>query len=347
MYIVDLACISPQPTFTNLFLEQAVVINHEGNQYEASEPNYQGLIAASALRRMAKALRMGVGTGATLLHRNEPVDGIIIGTAYGGLDHCLLFLNQIVEYKESTLTPTHFVQSTANNIASQLSVLSNNTGYNSTHVHKGLAFEAALIESGLLLQDATCRSILVGATEEISAYNFSIDEQSGLYKEKDATDSSTLLASATPGTVCGEGASMFVVTQDYSEKALAKVVAVEIINEPESYNEVVEVIQNMLKQEGLTSEEVANCIVGTNGDCRTDHWYTDVTKALFPQTPCITFKQWTGDYPTASAFAVWLGTQMLSQNELPEFLPNSKGPILLYNHFNAIQHGLILLHRPS
>jgi hypothetical protein len=344
MYIVDTSCISPQHSFSKSFIGEGEVRHHEGNQYKALEPSYQSIIAPSALRRMAKALRMGVGAGGTLVHRNDKVDGIVIGTAYGGLDHCLMFLNQIVEYKESTLTPTNFVQSTSNNIASQLAVLSSNTGYNSTHVHKGLAFEAALLEAQLLLEDATCTSLLVGATEEISEYNFSIDEQAGLYKPASTTTSTTLLSSNTSGTVCGEGASMFIVQAQRPKHVLAKILEVDMLNEPNE-EEIQTAIHSLLARHHLVYTDVKAILIGNNGDARTDHWYTTVVDQLFNHAKVVSFKHWIGEYPTASAFALWLSCEMLKQQDLPLFLPSVSGPILIYNHYNGVQHGLILVNK--
>ena len=78
---------------------------------------------------MGKAVRMGLGASIPLLqNNNEPLSGIIIGTAMGGMEDCINFLNQVIDYNEGMLTPTNFVQSTPNAIASQLGLLSNNKG---------------------------------------------------------------------------------------------------------------------------------------------------------------------------------------------------------------------------
>ena len=135
MFIKDLACISPQRTYNEAFFESEPQV-HVGNRYAALEPGYGSLIPAGLLRRMGKAVRMGVGTGLPLIQKNGALDGIILGTANGGLEDCLKFLNQIVDYEEGTLTPTNFVQSTPNSVAGNLALMSKNTGYNTTHVNK-------------------------------------------------------------------------------------------------------------------------------------------------------------------------------------------------------------------
>ena len=62
MFITDLRSISPQKTYTNDFL-LGQIIEHDQNQYLAYEPNYTDIIPKTLLRRMGKAVRMGVGTG--------------------------------------------------------------------------------------------------------------------------------------------------------------------------------------------------------------------------------------------------------------------------------------------
>lgn len=339
MFITDLACISPQHTFSGEFLSGNIVSN-SGNRYQALEPDYKGIISVSSLRRMAKALRMGVGAGALLLGRNPKPDGMVIGTAYGGLDHCLKFLNQIVEFNESTLTPTNFVQSTPNNIASQLSLLSGNSGYNTTHVHKGLAFETALIDAMMFLETDSERSLLVGATEEISEYNFSIDEQAGLYK-KEETTSDSLLSSDTPGTVCGEGAAMFMVKASCNGDYYARIKDVAQLTYPEG-TDVIDSVETMLNKNGLKPEDIKGYIAGISGDNRNDFWYHQVNLKLFSHLSPVVYKNWTGDFPTASAFALWLACHLLSGTG-PDGSQKLQGPVLIYNHYIGDQHGLILL----
>src|SRR5690606_29928552 len=113
-------------------------------------------------------------------------------------------------------------------------------------------------------------SLLIGATEEISAYNFSIDEQAGLYK-KENTTSASLLISGTPGTVCGEGASVFMVQGSGSSGYMAKVMDVAQLTYPEM-PDLEETVHTMLRKNGLTPADIKGYIAGFSGDARTDFW---------------------------------------------------------------------------
>jgi 3-oxoacyl-(acyl-carrier-protein) synthase len=345
MYITDTASISPQRTFDDSFLEGNVQV-HRGVRYTAIEPDYGQLIPAGLLRRMGKAVRMGVGAGLPLI-RKAPVDGIILGTANGGLEDCLKFLNQIVDYNEGTLTPTNFVQSTPNAVAGNLALMSKSTGYNATHVHNGLAFEAALLDALLLFGENRAERILVGNVEEISDYNHNIDSLAGAFKTEDVS-SEELLFSGTPGSVNGEGAAMFLMEANPGSSSLARIRDVYQVSYP-SEEELREGLQRFLLSHGLSAGDIDTLILGISGDNRTDYIFHNINSQLFPDANVFTYKNLVGDYPTASAFATWLGVQLLRGSDLPSACvykkSNQNKPlnILIFNHFKGVQFGFILL----
>jgi 3-oxoacyl-(acyl-carrier-protein) synthase len=345
MYITGTACISPQRTFDNAVFEGTIQV-YQGDRYTAIEPDYAQVIPAGLLRRMGKAVRMGVGAGLPLI-RSAAVDGIILGTANGGLEDCLKFLNQIVDYDEGTLTPTNFVQSTPNAVAGNLALMSKITGYNITHVHKGLAFEAALLDTLMLLEEKKANQLLVGSVEEISDYNHNIDLLGGAFKTGDFT-SETLLTTDTPGSANGEGAAMFVIGSEKNSAAIARIRDVFQSSQLQE-GDLEERLQKFLDKNGLSFEDIDTLIVGFSGDNRTDHIYTDLQKKCFPSSNVYTYKNMVGDYPTGSAFATWLAVQMLAGKQLPTACifkkPSEEAPVnvLIYNHSKGIQHGFILL----
>ena len=156
-YIHQTTCISPQQTFPDAGLDH--LNGSVENKLKVVEPSYEG-IPPGILRRMGKAVRIGVGAALSII--NQKPDGIIIGTANGGMEDCIKFLNQIIDYDEGMLTPGNFVQSTTNAIAGQLGLMSSNKGYNITHVHRALAFENAIIDADMLLKENPGCSYLLG-----------------------------------------------------------------------------------------------------------------------------------------------------------------------------------------
>ena len=180
----------------------------------AIEPSYEG-IPPGVLRRMGKAVRMGAGAAMPIVKNNPNPDGIIIGTANGGKEDCVKFLNQIIEYDEGLLTPINFVQSTPNAIAAQIGLLTNNHGYNITHLHLGLAFEFAIIDADMMLNENPLNSYLLGAVDDISIYNYNYEDKSGWYK-KEAFTNKSFYETNSPGSIAGEAAAMFLVNGNKS-----------------------------------------------------------------------------------------------------------------------------------
>lgn len=348
MFIKDLFCISAQYTYEPDFFEKPIKVN-EGTRYVAMEPAYGTLIPAGLLRRMGKAVRMGVGAGLPLMQKNPGLDGIILGTANGGLEDCLKFLNQIVDYNEGTLTPTNFVQSTPNAVAGNLALMSKNTGYNATHVNKGLAFEAALLDAFLLFSEGNAQSLLLGSIEEISDYNYNIDKLAGSFKEE-VSSSETLLNSGTAGTVCGEGAVMFVVEAERSDDAMAEIVDVDQVSYADKET-VLQKLELFLDRNGIGANDIDAVILGYNGDNRSDHWYDWLGEGLFVESDLFVYKNMVGDFPTVTAFAVWMGAQLLQGKNLHAetvLRKNQDKPakhVLIYNHHKSVQHGFILMAR--
>jgi 3-oxoacyl-(acyl-carrier-protein) synthase len=219
MYIKATAIISAQqdPLQANIELINEPV----DKKLLAIEPAYDQ-IPPGLLRRMGKSLRMGIGTALPLIKQTGSINGIIIGSANAGMDDCVKFLNQIVEYEEGQLTPGSFVQSTGNVIAGQLGMISKNKGYNITHVHLGLAFENALLDAMMQLQANPSHSYLLGGVDEISPFHYNIETLAGAYKTETISNKQ-LYDVDSAGCIVGEGSAMFVVNGDGAGNCMAEI----------------------------------------------------------------------------------------------------------------------------
>ena len=328
---------------TNDFFKEKA-INHVGILYEAIEPKYSEIIPRKLLRRMGKAVRMGIGVGLPLLKKYKNIDGIVIGTAHGGIDDSLKFLKQMVDYNEGTLTPTKFIQSTPNSIAGVLAQMGNCSGYNNTHTNDGLSFEGAIMDAKLLFINNEVKSLLLGAVEEISEFNHNLEFLQGRFKEEEI-DSISLISSNTKGTVNGEGATMFYL-ENNSNNAIAKIEDLTTICYPQ-YDELQTTLVNFLGNNSLNINDIDILISGRSGDCRQDIFY-DLIENNF--IDIYTYKNLVGEYPTSSAFGVWLSCQIFQNKTIPnlEFQTNTKDikNILIYNSHKNKQHSFILLCKP-
>ncbi|MCU4155833.1 beta-ketoacyl synthase chain length factor [Carboxylicivirga sp. A043] len=344
MYIIKTSCISPQKTHDGSYAND--IISYNGNKYNAIEPDYKGLIRPAQLRRMGKTIRMGIGAGLPILQDIERVDGIILASSEGGLEDCIKFLNQIVDYDEGSLTPTNFVQSTPNALAGNLALMSKCQAYNMTHVHRGGAMENALLDALLLFEEKKADLLLLGNVEEISDYNFNIETLAGQFKKEEVT-SDALLNSQTPGTVCGEGSSMFLLSNN-PDNALAEIMDVAQVSFPHK-EDILDFIIGFLSRNLLSPEDIDTIIIGKNGDVRTDFWYDYVCDELFQSQNQYSFKNIVGEYPTSIAFATHFACELLAGKDAPEETIireiNAPKNILIYNHFKGEQHGVILIRK--
>lgn len=343
MYILDLYSISPQSTFDNLFFE-GNILQFEGNNYLVQEPSYAQLIPRGLLRRMGKAVRIGIGAGMPLIEKHQDIEGIIVGTATGGLDDCIKFLNQIVEYDEGTLTPTNFVQSTPNSIGGHLALMSKNTGYNNTHMGIGTAFESALLDAFLLFEEGETSKLLIGSVEENSKHNYNIDAYAGHFKDNEVA-SEKLIDSDTKGSVCGESANMFVVSNS-KENAICELVDVHQFTYPKDKN-IEERTAKFLEKNNLNLNDIDSLVLGFSGDNRSDFWYHDLMKSI-PNASVYSYKNLVGEHPTSVGFATWLAANILNGKNVPPeaiYKNGNRTPqnILIYNNYLGVQHGFILL----
>lgn len=356
LYIHQTSCISPQ---VGLDAPRPPA----GNMLKAVEPSYDG-IPGSVLRRMSKSVKMGVGAALPLLQsgpRGMPGDiiggmpgdifggifgGILIGTGNGGMEDSVKFLKQIIDYDEGLLTPGTFVQSTANAIASQIGLLQHNQGYNTTYVHRGLAFESALIDAAMLVNEHPGHSYLAGGVDEISDHHYRFEYSEGWYKKEDMSGKD-LYTAGSPGSIAGEGSAMFLLSGSRA-KAVAEVKGIHTLRSEDDHT-VGAAIRLFLERHLPAGAQPDLLLSGENGDNRGVSGYQRCEALLSPDTTIVRFKHLCGEYPTASAFALWLACN------LPPVLPvhlvkrlSKEGPyrtILIYNQYEFSQHSLILLEK--
>jgi len=339
IFVHKSSCISPQHTFGDVDLENYVL--PENNILRVIEPKYEG-IPLNILRRMGKAVRIGVGTALPLLNSSNPLDGIIIGTGNGGMEDCIKFLNQIMEYEEGRLTPTNFVQSTPNAIAAQIALSTSNTGYNITHVHRGLAFESALLDAMMMLMANKNASYLLGAVDEVSNYNYNLERLGNWYKKEQVTGSD-LYQIKSNGSIAGEGATMFVVNNDKAG-SLFGVKAIHMLHTNDTA-ELKSQLELFIRKNGNPDALLS----GENGDVRLQPFYDACESLLEPGALKLHFKHFTGEHPTSNALGLWLAGKFLETGKIPaHFLKTSSSEksvnsILIYNSGKGEQHSFIYI----
>ena len=365
VFINGLGNVSPQNTTDNSrFLEEPLFF--DANQLNCIDPGYKDFIPADMIRRMGRIIKMGVTASKLCLsdagyglgrdkaclvstETNVIPDAIITGTGLGCMEDTGRFLASMITNNEEFLTPTSFIQSTHNTVAGQIALLLKCHSYNFTYVHRGISFESALIDAMTQMQMGEFSNVLVGGTDEITPDYFAITSRLGLWKQK-PIQTQNLLDDKQRGSVAGEGASFLFLDIQKNDHTYAELRGVKTFLKPSSNAEISQILHDFLSNYGMMAKDIDLVILGLNGDPRTDLFYHDLVETDFPVTSLAYFKHLCGEYHTASAFALWLGSMVLKTQTLPEVARvNNIQPrlenILIYNHYQGNNHAFILLSR--
>ncbi len=345
IYIRSSACISAQKTFNNPeFLTD--IIEYTGTRLKAIEPDYKEYIDPKQIRRMSHVIKMGVAAAKqSLIDAQVDMPGAIItGTAFGCMEDTITFLTRVVEQQEELLPPTAFIQSTHNTVAAQIALLLQCHNYNSTFVHKGISFESALFDAVMMLNEQEADNILVGGTEEMVDASFKVLTRLGLYKRQSVSNLQ-LYNTVSKGTIGGEGAVFFLLSDKSSPDNLAELTGIKTLYKPKS---VEGAIVDFLQANSLTINDIDLVITGRNGDIKNDEVYNGLNSSLFKNTPAAYYKHLCGEYATSSSFALWLAANVIKSGMVPatvieKGVASSPKKVLVYNHYQNKYHSLMLV----
>ncbi len=334
IYIKAAEAISPQNTFEeNDFLKEIQI--PEGNYFSCITPDYKKYIDPKPLRRMSKIVRMGLATSIKTIQESSvgQPDAIIVGTGLGCLKDTNKFLKQLIEDNESLLNPTPFIQSTHNTVSGQIALIQGCKNYNFTFTQEEVSYETALIDALLSIKEEGMNNVLVGAVDEV------IDETADLLKKAGCAKDfcNNIIESNTKGFVPGEGATFFMLSSE-KENSSVELVEVSAFNKeiPSSISEL------------INNGEIDVLITGLNGNTDTDNAYKEIQTACAKSSQ-LAYKQLVGEYHTATAFGMWLGTQVINKQTLPssallnEINKSSINQVLIHNYSSTYKHSFIVL----
>jgi 3-oxoacyl-(acyl-carrier-protein) synthase len=290
---------------------------------------------------------MGVAAAKDCLNQAniEMPGAIITGTALGCLEDTATFLTRIIEQDEELLPPTAFIQSTHNTVAAQVALMLKCHGYNNTFVHKGISFESALIDAIMLLREQDANDILVGGVEEMVDASFKVLTRLGLYKRWPVSNLE-LLSTESKGSMGGEGAAFFLLTDKVSENNLAELAAVKTLY---NINDIEAGITKFLAENSLRPEDIDLFITGKNGDVKNDGVYKQLNASIFKNSSIANYKHLCGEYATSTSFALWLAANVIKKGLVPEAVVerslknSSPKKVLIYNHYLHKYHSLMLI----
>ena len=349
IYIQATAAISPQKTFGEVpFLTE--LIEYNSNRLQTIEPDYKNFIDSKSLRRMSRIIKMGVAAASACLQEAGETNpgAIITGTTYGCLDDTGIFLTEVIQRNEELPPPTAFIQSTHNTVGAQVALLLKCHNYNNTFVHNGFSFESALLDAMLLLKENETNTVLVGSADELTDHSFTILNRLGLYKRA-AVSNMDLYSLKSKGTIAGEGAAFFFLTNTYSADAYAILEGMVTFYQPKDVKEIEHQVISFLSAHHINMQDIDLVITGKNGDAKEDAVYEALQKSVFAGNRLIQYKYLCGEYPTATSFALWMAASILKKGEVPSVTgykvmkEHTPKKILIYNHYQHKYHSLLLV----
>lgn len=349
VFITGTGVISPQNSF-GVREFSADFEDHGGPTMRAILPDYKEFIQPRLLRRMSGILKMGVASGTQALRDAgiEAPDAIATATALGCTHDTHRFLKDMIEREEQALSPTSFIQSTHNTIGGQIALQMGLHAYNMTYTQRGSSFESALLDAMMLLESNSGQNVLLGGIDEVIEPSETLMRRLGMYRTK-PTKASELLKEPARGSIGGEGASFFVLSNG-DKNAYARVSDVETLYKPNG-TDPSDLVLRFLERNDLKTKDIDLVISGRSGDQRGDWWYDRLKKTHFQSTSEAVFKPLCGEYQSAIGFAFWMAAVAIRNGRIPEYsLFDSQAPkkidrVLIYNHFQERNHAFILLER--
>jgi 3-oxoacyl-(acyl-carrier-protein) synthase len=348
-YINGVGLISPQFTFEqDGFLSQPR--EYGSNVLRCVTPDFKTYINPVQLRRLSRLLRIGLSAALICLRdaKDENPDGIITSTGYGFLEDTAKFLVELLTQHEKQVTPTYFVQGTYNALGGLVALYLKCSGYNTTHVGKGFAFEMALFDAMMQLQGNDSLRFLVGSYDEADTLLYTINSKAGHYK-LEPIPSLALFESTTAGTLQGEGAAFFFISTQASEQTWCSIRDVRMLYKPEE-DELTAALHDFLKRNAMSAADVDVVINGASGDMTHDQYINRMVDTIFSQVVELKFKHLCGEYCTASSFAVWMGASVLKKQEIPSVartnqasIPAPIKTVLIINQYRGRNYTFILL----
>jgi len=351
-YINGIGVISPQKTTEpGSFLPE--VMEYTADFLRCIDPNYRNFIDPILGRRMSRLIKMGITSAKICVaDAGDPMpDAIITGTGLGSVEDTEKILGELIK-EEKFLNPTPFIQSTYNTISSQIAINLKCHNYNATYVHRTFSFESGLLDAMMQLEEKMGNNMLVGGIDEMTLNHLEITRRTGMWK-REPVNNLGLLQGSTPGALAGEGAAFFMLGDQPGPNTYGILQDISIQFSPGNSYHPGDSVKDFLKKNGLALSDIDLLLLGLNGDPAHDLIDNRFAGILPHQTATAWYKHLCGEFNTATGFALYLASNILKHQYLPEILrlnnhlPGEFNSILIYNQFRNTNHSLILVKRNS
>lgn len=355
IYINGTGIVSPQMTWNNASFPDEIK-HYYGRMIQCLEPEVDPGLDDKYLRRMSRLIRLGwIAAKICLDDAGHPEpDAIITGSGRGSVLDSEKFLLSVYRNKENLLPPTPFIQSTHNALGAQIAMLLNNASYNMSFAHSCHAFEHALTDAVVGLENGEFKNILLGGFDEITDNQFTLVDRLNRWRKNDVGNLE-LFNDELQGTIAGEGFNFFFLQHHPTEKTYAEIKDVYTLFSENDPHIVAEAAGAIIERNGLTPGNIDWVFAGLNGDMSGDRFYRQALSGVFKSGYNLAaWKHLCGEYLTSTAFATWIAAKAIKNKLIPDVIRLHQSiphhpikNILIYNHYKEIHHSFILVSSPE
>lgn len=315
-------------------------IGYDAPYVRAIDPDFREFLAPAETRRLSKVLKRALVTAIAIARETgvgQP-DAILAGTGLGCMENTEHFLEALCRNGESMLSPTHFMQSTHNTIASSLAIRSKSQGYNITYAHKDLSFDLALQDAWMQFRLDRIGTALVGGYDELTPSYFTLLKRIGYLGGE----------TQAPGA---ETAATVLLSSE-QQNALCELAGMRIVYRP-TPERLKQTLADLLAETGLTPVNLSAVMTGVNGNAKNDAVYHNAIEHLLPGVPTLRYKHLFGTNYSASAYAVYAAAHCLGQGTVPAHMHYGSVPvaecppqaILLFNQSDGKHYSFTVLRK--
>lgn len=302
--------------------------------FQVQAVDYKEHIEARQLRRLSKVAKMGIYSAKDCLAKTErqQAESLIVATNTGGFSALDSFISGMIKKQEQNLSPVYFLQSLLSDVTGQIVLSLGIEGYTTTYTNRGAAFESSLLDARILLEEQPEHTILVGGTDELPTSYSDIIRHSGFLE-------AGMNAEQDQAVRLGENAIFFALNKSIKKGDI-------VINDCQSFlglgpKQADEKLQAFLEANGGISPDLV--LSGFYNEEQFSNYFP----GWGAKKNVVLFKQYCGEFPTSTAFGVWLAEQVLKGEISPEALglpkPLQAQNILIINQFRASNFSFTLL----
>ena len=197
---------------SKVFVHSAVLLSQPreilpGEARCFQEPDFRKYIPPVQARRMGTLLKRSLVAAKMALEEASLAlpQAVLCGTGLGCMEPTERILAALKEQGEGSVSPTDFMQSTHNTIASTIAIHLGCRGYNCTYSQGEVSFESALLDAFLQIKAGILDSALVCAADEMTDATFRRLQGCGYFPEgtvASALSAALVLSSQPEGALC-------------------------------------------------------------------------------------------------------------------------------------------------